>query len=189
METYRKDEATNVVINSYQNFRSAESLDGSVTLVKPLLNNKWATVTTLGVSYAKLSASSGLGGARPSVFLSSNHTITLPKGFKAEVSGMYMSPMTFGGLAFKSRYGLDLGVSKSVLQGAGTFALNVSDVLNTQRNRYEVLNAGVRSMNVGKAESRFVRLSFNYKFGKKTVKPSKRRDTGVEGEKGRMDLN
>ena len=189
METFRKDAATNVVVNSYQNFRSAETLDASVTLMKALLDNKWTSYTTLGASYARLGASSGLQGARPSVFLSTNHTITLPQNFKLEVAGSYMSPLTYGGLAFKSRYGLDLGVSKTVMQGAGTFALNVSDVLNTQRNRYEVQSFGVQSMNVGKAETRFVRLSFNYKFGNRQVKASKRRDTGVEGEKGRMELN
>ncbi|GAB2965183.1 outer membrane beta-barrel family protein [Hymenobacter coalescens] len=189
METFRPQAGTDVVINSYQNFRSAETLDGSLTLMKPLLGGKWSTVTTLGVTFAQLNAGSGLGAARPSGLLSTNHTLALPKGFKAEVSGMYMSPMTFGGLAFKSRYQAGFGVSKPVLKNAGTLTLNVSDVFNTQRNRYEVLAYGVRSHNTGKAESRFVRLNFSYKFGNRNVKASKRRDTGVEAEKGRMETN
>ncbi|UOQ53670.1 outer membrane beta-barrel protein [Hymenobacter cellulosivorans] len=188
VDSYQKQEGTQVVINSYQNFRSAESLDGSMTLMKPYLGGKWMTVTTLGVSFAKInSASVGLSSARPSAMLSSNHTLTLGKGLKAEVSGMYMSPMTFGGVAFQSRFFTSLGISKTVLKEAGTLTLNVSDVFNTQQNRYEVLAGGLNSRNSDKAESRFVKLNFSYKFGKKTVKASQRRDTGIEAEKSRMD--
>ncbi|PJJ53285.1 outer membrane beta-barrel protein [Hymenobacter chitinivorans] len=188
MESYQKQEGTQVVVSSFQNFRSAESLDGSLTLMKPLLSNKWMTVTTLGVSFAKINSTSvGVGSARPSAMLSSNHTLTLGKGLKAEVSGMYMSPMTFGGMAFQSRFFTSVGISKTVLKDAGTLTLNVSDVLNTQQMRYEVLAAGLGSHNLDKVESRFVKLNFSYKFGKKTVKASQRRDTGIEAEKSRMD--
>ncbi|TGE13473.1 outer membrane beta-barrel protein [Hymenobacter elongatus] len=190
IDSYRKDDNTQAVVNSFQNFRSAESLDGSLTLMKPWLSNKWMTVTTLGMSFAKVNAgagSVGLGGARPSVFLSSNHTLTLGKGLKAEVSGNYSSPLTFGGLAFKSRFGGSVGLSKSVLKDAGTLTLNVSDVFNTQQTRYDVLANGINSRNADKIESQFVKLNFSYKFGNRSVKASQRRTTGIEAEKSRMD--
>ncbi|HEX8327882.1 MAG TPA: outer membrane beta-barrel family protein [Hymenobacter sp.] len=189
METYQKDEATQVVVNTFQNFRSAESVSASTTLMKPLLSGKWMTVTTLGLEYARINglANVGLSVARPSAFLSSNHTLTLPKGFKAEASAQYMSPMTFGGLAFQSRFVSSFGVSKSLLKEAATLTLNVSDVFNTQNNRYDVLANGINSANLDKAESRFVKLNFSYKFGNKNVKASQRRSTGIEAEKSRMD--
>ncbi|MCB2376512.1 TonB-dependent receptor [Hymenobacter sp. BT635] len=188
IDSYQKVEGTQVVVNSFRNFRSAESLDGSLTLMKPYLGGKWMTVTTAGFSFAKVNGGNvGLGSARPSAMLSSNHTLTLGKGLKAEVSGMYMSPMTFGGLAFQSQFFTSFGISKTVLKEAGTLTLNVSDVLNTQQNRYEVLAGGLNSRHNNKVESRFVKLNFSYKFGKKTVKASQRRDTGIEAEKSRMD--
>ncbi|MGI4887381.1 MAG: outer membrane beta-barrel protein [Janthinobacterium lividum] len=190
IDTYTKDDATQIVVNSYQNFRSASELNATVTLMKPLLHDKWQTVTTLFVMYAKVNAGGGapgLNAARPGAMLSTNHTLALPRGFKAEVSAQYMSPMTFGGLAMRANFGSSVGVAKTVLHGNGTLTLNVTDVFNTQQSRFDVLAGGVNSRNVTKAESRFVKLGFSYKFGNKNVKASQRRDTGTEAERARMD--
>ena len=190
IDSFQKNDATQVVTNSFQNYPSAGQLNASLTLTKPLLNNKWQTVTTLGVLYAQVQAgagSIGVGTASPGAYLSSNHTLTLRPGLKAEVSASYMSPMTFGGLAIQSSYSGSLGLSQTVLKGAGTLTLNVTDVFNTQRSRFDVLAAGINSQNVNKIESRFVKLNFSYKFGNQKVKASQRRDTGVEAEKSRME--
>ncbi|WP_162550217.1 outer membrane beta-barrel protein [Hymenobacter nivis] len=190
IDTYTKDDATQIVVNSCQNFRSASELNATMTLMKPLLNDEWQTVTTLGATYAKVNAGPwalGLGATRPAAFLSTNHTLVLPRGFKAEVSAMYMSPMTFGGLAIRASFVSSAGVSKTVLHGTGTLTLNVTDLFNTQQSRFDVLAGGVNSSNVTKAESRFIKLGFSYKFGNKNGKASPRRDTGTEAERARMD--
>ena len=188
IDSYRQLDGTQVVVNSYRNFRSAESVSASTTLMKPLMEGKWMTVTTLGLEYARVSSPAlGLSTARPSTYLSSNHTLTLPQGFKAEASAMYMSPMTFGGVAFKARFNAGLGVSKSLLKDAATLTLNVTDLFNTQQNRYTVLASGLNSESLDKVESRFVKLNFSYKFGNQRVKGSQRRSTGIEGEKSRME--
>ena len=190
VDNFQKNDATQVVINSFQNYPSAGQLNATLTLMKPLLNNKWQTVTTLGVMYARVQAgpgSIGVGNATPGAYLSSNHTLTLRPGLKAEVSASYMSPMTFSGLAIRSSYSGSLGVSQTVLKGNGTLTLNVTDVFNTQRSRFDVLAAGINSQNVNKIESRFVKLNFSYKFGNQKVKASQRRETGVEAERSRME--
>jgi hypothetical protein len=190
VDSYQKDDATQVVINSFRNYPSADQFSANLTLMKPLLNNKWQTVTNVGILYARVQGGPGtigVGNASPGAFLSSNHTLVLRPGLKAEVSASYMSPMTFGGMAIRSSYSGSLGVSQTVLKGNGTLTLNVTDVFNSQRNRYDVLAAGINSQNVNKAESRFVKLNFSYKFGNQKVKASQRRDTGVEAEKSRME--
>jgi hypothetical protein len=188
VDSYRQIEGTPVVVNSFRNYRSAESVSASTTLMKPLLSGKWRTVTTLGVEYARVSSPVlGLSAARPAGYLSSNHTLTLPHGFKAEASAMYMSPMTFGGLAFNARFNAGLGVSKSLLKDAATLTLNVTDVFNTQQNGYTVLGNGINSINLDKIETRFVKLNFSYKFGNQRVKGSQRRSSGIEAEKSRME--
>lgn len=190
IDTYRKDDATQVVISSYQNQPSADQLDGSLTLMKPLLHNKWQTYTSLGVLVAQVSAapgSVGLSSRGQAAYLSTNHTLTLRPGLKAEVSAMYMSPLTFAGVATRASFISSFGISQTVLKGAGTLTLNVTDLFNTQRTRSEVLAAGINSQNVSKLESRFVKLGFSYKFGNKNVKASQRRDSGVEAEKSRME--
>jgi hypothetical protein len=189
-ESYQKDDATQVVINSFANYRSADQFGATLTLMKPLLSNKWQTVTTLGVLAAQVQGGPGtigLAKSSPGAYLSSNHTVTLRPGLKAEVSASYMSPMTFGGQAIRSSYSGNMGISQTVLKGAGTLTLNVTDVFNTQRSRFDVLAAGINSQNVNKIESRFVKLNFSYKFGNQKVKASQRRETGVDAERSRME--
>ena len=186
--SYQKNDATQVVISSFDNFGSAESISASTTLMKPLLGGKWSTVTTLGLEYARVnSATEGLRAARPSGYLSSNHTIRLAHGIKAEASAMYMSPMTFGGVAFHARISSSFGVSKSLFHEAATLTLNVTDPFNKQQTGYDVLANGINSTNLDKLESRFVKLNFSYKFGNQRVKASQRRRTGTEAEQGRME--
>ena len=190
IDSFQKNDATQVVTNSFQNYPSADQLDASLTLMKPLLGGKWQTVTTLGLMYAQVQAGAGtvgLSSTRPGGYLSSNHTLTLRPGLKAEVSASYMSPLTYGGMAIRASYSGSVGISQTVLKGAGTLTLNVTDVFNTQRSRFDVLAAGINSQNVNKLESRFVKLNFSYKFGNKNVKASQRRDTGVEAERSRME--
>ncbi|GAA4056107.1 outer membrane beta-barrel family protein [Hymenobacter glaciei] len=187
-ESYRRNAATQVVVHSFQNLGRAESLSASATLSKPFLGGKWFTSTTLGLEYARISSAGvGLNTARPSYYLATNHTVKLPYGLKAEASANYMSPMTFGGVAFHARFSSSFGVSKSLFKEAATLTLNVSDVLNTQQNSYDVLAGGINSTNLDKVESRFVKLNFSYKFGNQRVKASQRRSTGIEGERSRME--
>jgi hypothetical protein len=189
IDSFQKDDATQVVTNSFRNYPSADQLDATLTLMQPLLAGKWQTATTLGLMAARVQAGGalGVGTASPGAYLSSNHTLTLRPGLKAEVSAFYMSPMTYGGLALRSSFNSSLGVSKTVLKGNGTLTLSVTDLFNTQRSRFDVLAAGLNSHNVNKVESRFVKFNFSYKFGNQKVKASQRRDTGVEAEKSRME--
>jgi hypothetical protein len=188
--SFQKNDVTQVVTNSFANYPSADQLSVTLTLMKPLLNNKWQTNTTLGFMAAQVQAGPstiGVGAASPGAYLSSNHILTLRAGLKAEVSASYMSPMTFGGMAIRSSYSGNIGISQTVFKGAGTLTLNVTDVFNTQRSRFDVLAAGINSQNINKIESRFVKLNFSYKFGNQKVKASQRRETGVEAEKARME--
>ncbi|MGI4761008.1 MAG: outer membrane beta-barrel protein [Janthinobacterium lividum] len=190
VDSFQKNDATQVVINSFQNYPSAGQLSANLTLMKPLLNNKWQTVTNLSILYAQVQGgpgSIGLGAASPGAYLSSNHTLTLRPGLKAEIAASYSSPMTFGGVAMRASYGGSVGLAQTVLKGNGTLTLNVTDVFNTQRTRFDVLAAGINSQNVNKVESRFVKLNFSYKFGNQKVKASQRRETGVDAERSRME--
>ena len=189
-ESFAKNDVTQVVTNSFTNYASADQLSATLTLMKPLLDNKWQTNTTLSFMAARVQAGPGtlgVGAASPGAYLSSNHILTLRPGLKAEVSASYMSPLTFGGLAIRSSYSGNMGISQTIFKGNGTLTLNVTDVFNTQRTRFDVLAAGINSQNSNKVESRFVKLNFSYKFGNQKVKASQRRETGVEAEKSRME--
>ncbi|GAA3952256.1 outer membrane beta-barrel family protein [Hymenobacter algoricola] len=189
-EVYRPKDAT-AVLSTFENASRGESVDLMVSHSKQLLSNKWSTNNTAALSYARIysTAEAGLNAATPTAYFVTNNSITLAKGLKLELYANYFLPWRFGAYAFKSHYTTSLGVSKSVLQGAGNLTLNVSDAFNTLNSRYDVSSYGVNSTNITKAESQFVRLNFTYKFGNKNVKSSKSRRQGTEAEQRRLELN
>lgn len=187
-EVYRKDNTSPAVISTWDNLRSADYMEATVTHSKNLLNNKWMTNNTVSVSYAKFNAPVGseLNNARVATILSSDNTFILPKGYKIQASAMYFSPMALGVVTFKARFNMGLGASKTVWGGKGTVSLNVSDLLNSYNSKFDVSSFGVQSTNYAKSESQFVRLAFTYRFGNKNVKATTNRKNAIESESRRM---
>jgi len=186
---YRKDTG-DVVIGTDANLKSGDALNVSLTWSKALLNNKWTSTNTAMFTYAKYNEpGSGLDNAGEGIYLNTSNMFVIAKGFNAELSGTYISPMAFGVYKFKSRYYVDAGVSKSILNNAGKLTLNVSDLFNTSVLGYDVNSFGVLSTYRNKIESRFVKLVFSYRFGNQQVKAARARKTSIEKEQRRMESN
>jgi hypothetical protein len=120
--------------------------------------------------------------------LYAEQTFSLPKGFVYEISGWYNSASIWGGSWLSKAQGsLDMGVQKKILKNQGTLKLNVTDIFFTAPWR-ATGNAipGLSIKGGGAWESRQVKLNFNYRFGKNTVKGARNRKTGLEEEKGRI---
>ncbi|NII25102.1 TonB-dependent receptor [Pseudoflavitalea sp. X16] len=185
---YRKDSTSPAVINTWDNLSSADYMEAAVSHSKSLFNNKWMTNNTVAVSYAKFNAPAGsdLNNAKVTTILSSDNTILLPKGYKVQVSAVYFSPMALGVVSYKSRFNMNLGMSKTVLENKGTIALSVSDLFNTYNSTFTVASFGIQSTNYVKPETRFVKLTFTYRFGNKNVKANANRKTSIENESRRM---
>ncbi|AKQ44869.1 hypothetical protein TH63_03315 [Rufibacter radiotolerans] len=189
-EVVKRLEGSPAVIHSFANFSSANQWSGSVTHAKGLYSGKWNTSNTVGFISAQVNGPSArFSKANVAFMVSSNNTLQLGKGFKAELFASYTSPLTFGAFAFKANYSGNLGLSKSVLDNQGTLTLNLADVFNTRSQRYSIHSYGVNAETENKTESRVVRLNFSYRFGNKNVKASKARRSGSEEEKFRMESN
>ncbi|SHL17118.1 Outer membrane receptor proteins, mostly Fe transport [Chitinophaga jiangningensis] len=190
-DVFKKAATGNAVISTYDNVSSGEYLDGSVSYSKRLLHNKWSTVNNLGAFYAKYNGSGSLAldNAQVTAYFTTTNIFQLPQSFKLELSGRYYSPMAMGQYRFNSRYAVDFGLSKTILDKAGTITLNVSDVFNTLVNKYSITSPDLQLHDISKVESRIVKLQFNYKWGNKNVKASAVRKTGIETEKRRVENN
>lgn len=190
-EVYRRAPGSNAIISSDANLSGAVSVDANLSLTKQLLANKLTTATTLGMMYVRYrgATDSLLNQGRAGWSLTSNNTLRLAKGYKAEFFAFYRSSLTYGAYVFRPSFGGSIGLSKSILDQAGTLTLNISDPFNLQTRRYDVRSAGISASNVDKTESLFVRLNFSYKFGNKKVKASKSRRSGIEDEKYRLESN
>lgn len=101
----------------------------------------------------------------------------LPADFSLQLSGRYSSPVpTAQGKRY--RYGsIDFGVKKSFLKKKNaTLSLTVSDIFNMDKDKsiYNVPDV-FKQTRIRKRESRFVRLTFSYRFGKQNIQLFRRK--------------
>ncbi len=116
----------------------------------------------------------------------SQHTFTLPKGLKAEVSGWYSGPGVWGGVfIYEPSWSLNLGLQKRFLNDQMNVKISANDIFyQTGWNGYSEFN-GLRGEGYGRWDSRTVTVSMSYNFGNQNVK-SRKRKTGLESEAGRI---
>ena len=116
----------------------------------------------------------------------SQQSFTLPKGFKAEVSGWYSGPGVWGGVfKYQPNWSLNLGLQKRFLNDQLNVRLSANDLFYSSGWRGVSNFNGLRGEGNGNWDSRFVSLSIGYNFGNQNVK-SRRRKTGSEAEAGRV---
>ncbi len=117
------------------------------------------------------------------------HTFTLPKGFKGEISGYYSGPGVWGGVfEYESSWSLNLGLQRKFLQDRLNVRLSVNDIFyETGWDGISEFN-GLVSTGRGRNDTRRATISLSYNFGNENVK-SRRRKTGIEEEAGRVSSN
>ncbi|MEO5910336.1 MAG: outer membrane beta-barrel family protein [Pelobium sp.] len=118
--------------------------------------------------------------------LNSQHNFTITKTLGAELSADYTSPMEYGTLKIQSQYGLNAGLSKSLMNKKLSIKLAMTDILNTRTQTLASAYPGLSYNLTQKNETQIAKLSLSYKFGKNDIKPSRRRATGLESEQSRL---
>lgn len=150
----------------------------------------WSMNNNLNVFYLSFEAPDLAGTAlktgKTSFQFKSQQNFTIVNGFTAELNGSYESPLDYGTLRIKSRYSIDAGLSKSLMNKKASLKLALSDVFNMYKNDLSSGYPGLKYDVHQKNESRIGRISFTYRFGKNEIKPARRRSTGTESEQGRM---
>ena len=109
------------------------------------------------------------------------------KGWSAELSGFYTSPLTEGVFQIKSFGQVDAGVTKQILKGKATLRLSGRDIFRTQKisgiSRFSNIDAAFQQIR----DSRQVALGFTYRFSKgKMGNNQKRKTGGADDEKNRV---
>ncbi|MCG2617513.1 TonB-dependent receptor [Terrimonas sp. NA20] len=187
-EVYKKAGNGEAMISTFENIASADQLSLNVSYTKSLFNGKLTTSNTLGGLYAKYNAPAGtdLSNAALAVFLSSSNMVSIGKIWRGELSAAYYSPMQFGAYQFRSQFFASLGFSRTLLDKKATLGVSLTDIFNSNKQRYNVSSYGVQSVNKSMPETRFIKLNFTYRFGNKNVKAAKNRQTGIDEMKKRM---
>lgn len=175
---------------SWDNLASQTVVSFNASL--PFQVKKWYSIfLNAGASYLDNQADYGPGNGVVDVQaftynIYQQHTFTLPKGFKGEVSSWFSGPGVWGGVfEYDESWALNFGLSKKFLDKRLNVRVSANDVFFTSGwNGASEFN-GLFSEGNGNWDSRRVSLSASYNFGNSDVK-SRKRKTGLEDEAGRV---
>lgn len=186
-----QNDITKVAAQSQRNLNNLETIGYNISI--PVKYTKWWNGNWYFENYHNRYWGRFLNGEfnqqLTTCFVNTTNTFTIGKSWSAELTGYYQSPFLFGTFKILSQAQIALGVQRQLWQRKGTFKVSVSDPFLTQRNnmivRYQSLDMTLRR----RLDSRFVMVSFNYRFGKSTVAPARRRNGGSEEENRRIQTN
>lgn len=173
------------------NANIAKNISYGANLNVPVKVTKWWNMNNnLNVFYLSFEAPD-LGGralktGKTSFQFKAQNTFTIVKGLTAELMGNYQSPLEYGTLSIEAKYGIDMGITKSLLNKKASLKLALNDVFNTQETRLSSTYPGLNYSLYQKNETQIGRISFTYRFGKNEIKPARRRITGTEAEQSRI---
>jgi hypothetical protein len=165
----------------------------SINISYPFQYKKYSFFATTNGSYSHYKADFGKGDRKVdqkvfSMTLFMQNSYDFGKGWKGELSGLYISPSVWQGVIKSSTMGyVDIGFMKTVFQGKGTVRAVWSDIFKTMKWGGTTDFAGVHSEFSGHGEMQQVKLNFSYRFGRNTVKAARQRSTGIEDENKRAN--
>ncbi|WP_343702878.1 outer membrane beta-barrel family protein [Chitinophaga sp.] len=185
----RQDPDTKILVQSFENQSNMNVGSATVVWSKPVTPKFRTTLTAVGLYLHINTLLDGVEYKKDNLtaILNMQNSYTLPKGFTAELSGAFQSPVAMGYASLRSMGYVDLGLKKTIMKGNGSLKLGVNDVFNTRRFRFDVLYGNVNNQSEHNMDTRVVNLTFNYRFGNKNVKQTKARKNAIEAEAGRTN--
>ncbi len=117
---------------------------------------------------------------------STDHTITLPKNYKIQASAYYNTPYTEGIAKSRCSYDFSIGVQKQIWDKKATIKINFQNIIGPNAYRAKYKSDLLDITWVNRWDGRQARVTFNYKFGKSTVKANRTRNTGTSSENNRV---
>jgi len=104
------------------------------------------------------------------------------KTWNAELSGYFNSGGVEGVFRIRSFGMINMGISKQVFKGKGTFRLSGRDVFRTQKIKGEIKYSNIDASFQQRRDSRQVALGFTYRFAKGKMNNNQKRKTGGASE-------
>jgi hypothetical protein len=183
-----QDDETRITTIQIQNLDKIQNM--GVRMMLPVELAEWYATTNMLQFNAKRFQSqleSGLLDVSQFSFMArTQHNITLPKGFKIEMVGMYLSPFREGQVKIKGLAWMDAGVTKSFNDDKFSLTINGNDLFRTQRFNvfinFDQINTDVRQYNNTQA----LRVTLRWKFAQgENFRVSQR--SGSTEEQNRLD--
>ncbi|MFT3908248.1 MAG: TonB-dependent receptor [Ferruginibacter sp.] len=180
----------NIIIYTRSNVGSFKNFGISETWQQPV--TKWWTITAVAVYNHKIIEGvvwAPLRAVIDQFNISLNNQFKFNKGWGVEISGYYQTKSQVDLQEWLEPQGeLDLGVSKQVLKNKGSIRLSIRDLTYYQNySGYSTFENAHEPFTL-QWDSRIVRLSFNWRFGK-TMKSVNRSEGSAADEINRAGNN
>ena len=177
----------NIIIYTRGNVGTFHNIGLTVSFQLPV--TKWWNVTSVviynhkiikGVVWAPIKV------AIDQVNVSLNNQFRFKNGWAAEITGYYLSKSQIDLQEYLTPQGeAGAGISKQILKNKGTLRLNIRDIFYTQNySGYSTFQNSDEPFKI-KWDSRVIRLTFNWRFGK-AMKAIKRSGGGSDEETNRV---
>lgn len=176
-------------------FQTNENLDKQInyglTMNAPVsLSKWWSSSNTVMLFYLGFRApdlrGQELNNGKVAWQFNSQHKIIISKTLSAEILADYRSALQYSTLNISAQYGIDLGISKSLMNKRMSIKFALSDAFDTRKQNITSAYSGLNYNLMQKNETRIGRVSLSYRFGKSEIKPERRRSTGLESEQSRI---
>ncbi len=176
----------NAVIQTFGNLNHGNSYTLTVTVQKQI--GVWQTVLTGVGGYVHYTNSNSTESVNNSWLgiLQWQNNFNFKHGWSMEENSSYSAPMASGATKISHLFNNSLGLSKSLFKGNGSLKLSVTDVFNSAKPKVVYNNQGIVTNSNSHDETRFVHLTFKYKFGNKHIKANKQHASGVSDLQQRM---
>ncbi len=135
--------------------------------------------------YKGVLSNTPLNTGRPAFDVNTTSSITLGKGYTAELSGAYQSSMIYGYYDLVPVWYANAGAQKKLLKNKATLKISFTDMFWTNRPGATIVFANFKEVWSSRRDSRVGTLTFVYRLGK-TTSGNKRHDSGAEDEKRRV---
>jgi len=182
----RQDDATKSIYQTNENLNN--SLDFNASETVQLQPTKWWRLNgTITGMYKEIQFNSSMGSSisRWSYTGNMSNNFSLPGKVEMELSMRYTSDQLVSNIIVRPRYSIDLGFQRKVFKDKGILKVAVSDIFKTAQNgayaKYGNVDIDVMNYN----DTRSLKISFNYNFGKSEFKTRSNRSTASSEEQSR----
>jgi len=150
----------------------------------------WSNVTNYNAYYARYKgniANTPLNNGKPTFDFNTNNTFLLPKDFSAELGMWYQARQIYGYMDVQPVWMLNAGIQKNMFDKRATLRINIQDIFWKGYPSATSVYTGYKEDFTAERETRVANISFTYRFGKRTVAPNRRHNSGAEDEKRRAN--
>ena len=188
MQIFEQDQEARTATTFTANFDKTKNINFQ-GVVPVEIAKWWNSANLLQVNYNQFTSQLGaelLDVSQVSYLLRSQHNFTLPKGFKLELVGLYLSPQIWGQGEIRGFGWVDAGVSKSLMKDKLAVAINGGDLFRSQVIRAKVDFADIDTSFRQYRNNQNVRVTLRYNFAKgQSFRVSS--NSGSSEERNRLD--